>query len=877
MDTPFAVARFLRSLAALLRVVLSIRPYLWYLILQRCLLINVDRLRVYIRSILHSPQTDHFVAAALEGCGVTYLGDEVVTGGYVTSVKRVYVDQKKNVKLPDSVIMKSLSSNFYRRLATCGIYQREVRFYNEVARTLPIPIPRVHSCKWDNWRCSGLIILEDLKTGVLMSDKLLTHEDPKGLVSEAMRVAARMHAKYWGATPSTLAKSSLGKYPWLKGYDYIQGRNKGMYASAKCLLSFLWDKVKRAILEGSVGEREYGVKLRGELVEFVDKAIEASTWDAYQNYLKTSKHPLTFIHGDYYTNNQLWDEETKRLYTVDWSEVSVGEGPADIALYFFGYPQVAKCRKWEEELIRIYWKELGAQGVDLSSYPLSMCREAYVRGGIDKGIQRLIMAAVPALYCPALIPVPLIQGVVDQVDAFVTEHKMEYRSPYLLATAYFDTWITHKDSVVDVTFFEGPYSVEGWFVFDDLGLRSFVLYLGLQYQVMFSTRFKAHGTDHFVAAALEGCGVTYLGDEVVTGGYATSVKRVYVDQKKNVKLPDSVIMKSLLLNFYRRLATCGAYQREVRFYNEVARTLPIPIPRVYFCKWDNWRCSGLIILEDLKTGVLVSDKLITHEDPKGLVSEAMRVAARMHAKYWGATPSTLAKSSLGKYPWLKGYDYIQGRNKGMYASAKSLMSFLWDKVKMAFSEGSVSEREYGVKLRGELVEFVDKAIEASTWDAYQNYLKTSKHPLTLIHGDYYTNNQLWDEETKRLYTVDWSQVSVGEGPADIAEYFFGYPQVAKCRKWEEELIRIYWKELGAQGVDLSSYPLSMCREAYVRGGIDKGIQRLIIAAVAALHSPALIPVPLIQGVVDQVDAFVTEHKMEYCSPYLLTTAYFDTW
>ncbi|KAF4652872.1 hypothetical protein FOL47_010812, partial [Perkinsus chesapeaki] len=388
-----AFATFVHDILATFCVVSSNRPAMFlniysFIYLKYWLLAIIDKLRVYLGKLFFNLQSDSLAATVLKDCGMTFMSDEVVTGGFAGSVRRIYLRNREDEDSPGSIIIKSVSTTLHMRShsAMCGVCQREVRFYNEISRTLPIPVPEVYFSEWKDWRCYQLIVMEDIRMGIPALDRLLTPAGAKTIVQEVMLVAARIHAKYWGATPSTLAKSSLGKYSWLKGYDYIQGRSRGMYEYCKNNISACWDEVKAAISEGRLGDRQYEIKWSPELVKFIDKAIEDSTWDAYQKYLKTHKHPLTLVHGDYHAGNQLWVEKTKKLYTVDWSAVSVGEGPADLAGYFF-FPHTARYRQWESELISIYWNELRRQGVNHSSYPLSMCREAYVRGGIDRGIQ----------------------------------------------------------------------------------------------------------------------------------------------------------------------------------------------------------------------------------------------------------------------------------------------------------------------------------------------------------------------------------------------------------------------------------------------------------------------------------------------------------
>ncbi|KAF4676765.1 hypothetical protein FOL47_005186 [Perkinsus chesapeaki] len=394
--------------------------YVGLIYLKHLLLISIDRLRVFAGAVFLSSRPDSLMGTALGDCKMTYIGEEPVSGGYSSSVRRVYLDNG-DVENPDSVIVKTSSSALRVRIFASGGYQREVNFYNQISHTLPIPIPKIYHSKWDKWRCSEIIIMENIAMGSSVVDKVRTSENPEAVAEEAVLFAARMHARYWGATPSTLANSSLGRYTWLKGYDCIQGKNEGMYKFSIFFISYLWGRLKAAMPEERGDITWNGIKWSRELVEFIDTLIDGSTWDACQAFWRTREHPLTLVHGDYHVGNQIWDEKTDKLYTIDWSEVAVGEGPADVAQSFLDFRQVSNDSNWENELIGTYWMELAEQGVDHLSYPLSMCREAYVRGGIDRGIQVLI-------------------GMVDKVTAFVAAHEAEYQRPYIISTPYLCQW-----------------------------------------------------------------------------------------------------------------------------------------------------------------------------------------------------------------------------------------------------------------------------------------------------------------------------------------------------------------------------------------------------------------------------------------------------
>ncbi|EEQ98634.1 hypothetical protein Pmar_PMAR016868 [Perkinsus marinus ATCC 50983] len=429
-------------LAALREAASSWEVYVKLVYIKYWVVIKLDLLRIqFERKILLRPSTEP-VVKALRSCGMRPAADDsALSGGYVGAVRKVKIEASQSDGHPDSVVVKSIPETFGARMfaGMFGSAQREARFYVEIASTLPVPIPKVYLSKWSRARGSELIIMQNIGNG-LLAEELKKCKDPHKLVEESFKVAARFHAEYWGATPSTLTQTLLGQYSWLKNWDYVQGQHEAMFTYYKGKVAGMWSKVKKAISTGKAGDRNYTAKWEKRLVVFIDNAIEYSTWEAYQKSLREHKHPLTLVHGDYHAGNQLWDAEAKKLYTVDWPEASVGEGPADIAQFIVSNVKTDDRRKWEEELIHVYWDELGRHGVDHSSYTLAMCREAYVRGGIDRWVQLLILMAVCGVDYPHILPDSFMQYFIDQVNDFIVDHKDEYEEPYILATTYDAPW-----------------------------------------------------------------------------------------------------------------------------------------------------------------------------------------------------------------------------------------------------------------------------------------------------------------------------------------------------------------------------------------------------------------------------------------------------
>ncbi|KAF4710692.1 hypothetical protein FOZ62_020559 [Perkinsus olseni] len=429
-------------LEAVVEVTSSSDLYVKLVYIKYWLVIQLDLLRIKLeREILLRPATEP-ANEALRSCGMKPAADDsALSGGYVGSVRKVKIEPIGEDEQPDSVVVKSVPEVFKARMfaGMFGTSEREGRFYAEIGAALPVPIPKVYLSQWNRARGSEVIIMQNIGGGSL-TEALRTDQNPQKLVEEAMVVAARFHGKYWGATPSTLRHSPLGQYSWLKGWDYVQGQHEAMFKYYKGVIADMWRKVREAITIGKAAERKYDCKWSRELVAFIDEAVKNATWETYQKALRERKHLLTLVHGDYHAGNQLWDTEAKKPYTVDWSDVSVGEGPADIAQFCISNVKTDDRRKWEDELLRAYWDELEKQGVDHSSYTLPMCREAYVRGGIDRWVQLLILMAVYGLDHPDILPDSFMQYFIDQVGDFIFDHKDEYEAPYLLTITYDAPW-----------------------------------------------------------------------------------------------------------------------------------------------------------------------------------------------------------------------------------------------------------------------------------------------------------------------------------------------------------------------------------------------------------------------------------------------------
>ena len=109
---------------------------------------------------------------------------------------------------PETVVIKLPSADATERTngfaSSGGLYQREVRFYNDLGPWAGMPAPFAHLAVIDAQSERMTIVLEDLPNGHIGEDGTATGEE----LMAAVRALARMHGRWWDS-------SELDRYRWL--------------------------------------------------------------------------------------------------------------------------------------------------------------------------------------------------------------------------------------------------------------------------------------------------------------------------------------------------------------------------------------------------------------------------------------------------------------------------------------------------------------------------------------------------------------------------------------------------------------------------------------------------------------------------------------
>jgi aminoglycoside/choline kinase family phosphotransferase len=274
---------------------------------------------------------------------------------------------------------------------------------------------------------------------------------------------------------------------------------------------------------------------------------------------------------------------------------------------------------------------------------------------------------------------------------------------------------------------------------------------------------------------------------VGTGQMCDSL-RVRLRFDREADLPPTMIAKLPAADETSR-ATARAlrnYEKEVRFYQQLAPELPVRTPAAYYADIHVDTASFVLLLEDMAPAQQ-GDQL------RGCSVETAKVAVdelvRLHAPRW-ADPS------------LASLDWLHRDPDAQRAFLLSLLPAAWN----AFRE------RYAADLDAEVL-----AAGGALFGRLDAYLAPDDTPRTVVHGDYRLDNLLFDPAPGGVpvTVVDWQTCTHGPGLQDVA-YFIGAAMPADVRRdAEADLVEGYHAGLTAAGV--GDYGREQCWRDYRRG------------------------------------------------------------
>lgn len=210
------------------------------------------------------------------------------------------------------------------------------------------------------------------------------------------------------------------------------------------------------------------------------------------------------------------------------------------------------------------------------------------------------------------------------------------------------------------------------------------------------------------------------------------------------------------------------WEREARFYLDLAHRLPVRTPR---CYWAGGQPeSGIfgLVLEDL-SALTNPDQLVGADD--GQARAATEWMGRLHAAESGGGHGA-------RMDWLPA-----SATDPMYLGLQPMLEAVWP----------VFLANLGDQLPPDTVAVIEASIPSLTANFQAQLL-----PPTLVHSDFRVDNLFFDGDD--VVTLDWQAVAHGQGLYDLAYFLAGSLAVDTRRRLEHELVARYREALAREGV-----------------------------------------------------------------------------
>jgi hypothetical protein len=295
-------------------------------------------------------------------------------------------------------------------------------------------------------------------------------------------------------------------------------------------------------------------------------------------------------------------------------------------------------------------------------------------------------------------------------------------------------------------------------------------------------------TTDWLSDVLGGSSVESFTVEQIGTGQMSDSYRVNLAYRAGTTLdpstPASVVVKLVAADETSRAtgAALGLYEREVRFYAEIAPRIGDPVSPSYRASFEPGDGTFCLVLGD--AGPARQGDEITGASRRD-AELAVTALADLHAPLLG-------EDGLADTPWLERESPI----------TQPLIKQLFDGFVARYEERIAPQHRFVCE---RLVESFDG------WMAV-----AAEGPRGLVHGDYRLDNLLFGEAgaPRPVTVVDWQTVAWGSAATDLA-YFLGCAlTIEDRREWGEELTRRYHEGLGEAAPPLEDVLEGVRRQSF---------------------------------------------------------------
>lgn len=240
--------------------------------------------------------------------------------------------------------------------------------------------------------------------------------------------------------------------------------------------------------------------------------------------------------------------------------------------------------------------------------------------------------------------------------------------------------------------------------------------------------------------------------------------------------PASVIVKLPATNHASSefAESTHAYEREIRFYREVAPRTPIRVPRMFATIMEPADGVFILIMEDLK-GLTVGDQVAGMS--RAQVLAAARTVAPLHALWWDG----YGRQELSWVP------SVEEQLKMLSLTPEAIRT-AWPHFLESFGDSlPLGGRALGERIIGRLDHILSAFVQGTR---------------TLVHFDYRADNLFLDDLSRKepIVVVDWQLTMWGLGAYDIARLVGGSIRAAERGGHHEEIVECWHQSLVAGGV-----------------------------------------------------------------------------
>jgi hypothetical protein len=212
------------------------------------------------------------------------------------------------------------------------------------------------------------------------------------------------------------------------------------------------------------------------------------------------------------------------------------------------------------------------------------------------------------------------------------------------------------------------------------------------------------------------------------------------------------------------------YEREIHFYDDVAKNIDIRVPRCYYSDMDKTADDYLILIEDITDGEMVDEVAGCSADQ---AETAVRAVASLHATWWDS-------------PALDALEWMPRINAPVYLAAEPAYNQAWEPFQAFVGDKLTPKmRALGDDMRTRVIDLLN------VFDAA---------PRTLVHGDFRLDNIFFGGAgaPAPVVTIDWQISFRGRGVFDIA-YFLSSCLEPDVRNAHEMRLLKLWHDVVTAG------------------------------------------------------------------------------